>query len=223
MNIIDEAFAYTPEQHSALLYTVSSRPNPQFIYTSSPPLTGDTGDIMFALRQRGDQTAPRVAEDGPWEQDPSLGYRDWGLAGDLDHLDDLDLDDMALAAASNPALGIRRSNGSGLTHETVARERRATKGDPAGYARERLGIWPRRATGKSGVIADEVWRRQRDRDATTRRRWCVPAMWCSWCRSTRTARTRRSLRWVPGLTGRCWRRSWITGRVPGGRRAGWRT
>ncbi len=162
VNIIDEAFAYTPEQHSALLYTVSSRPNPQFIYTSSPPLTGDTGDIMFALRQRGDPTAPRVAEDGPWEQDPSLGYRDWGLAGDLDHLDDLDLDDMALAAASNPALGIRRSNGSGLTHETVARERRATKGDPAGYARERLGIWPRRATGKSGVIADEVWRRQRD-------------------------------------------------------------
>ncbi|MFE9192049.1 hypothetical protein ACFYL6_20835 [Micromonospora sp. NPDC007208] len=162
VNIIDEAFAYTAEQHSALLYTVSARPNPQFIYTSSPPLTGDTGDIMFALRHRGDPTAPRSADDGPWEQDPSLGYRDWGLVGDLDALDGIDLDDMALAAASNPALGARRSNGSGLTHETVARERRATLADPAGYARERLGIWPRRVTGRSGVIPDDVWRDQRD-------------------------------------------------------------
>ncbi|MDG4799039.1 hypothetical protein [Micromonospora sp. WMMD980] len=166
VNIIDEAFAYSPEQHSALLYTVSARPNPQFIYTSSPPLTGDTGDIMYALRQRGDPTAPRTAEDGPWERDPSLGYRDWGLAGDLDSLDDVDLDDMALAAASNPALGAQRANGSGLTHETVLRERRATLATPAGYARERLGIWPRRATGRSGVIPDEAWQRQRDPNYT---------------------------------------------------------
>ncbi len=166
LNIIDEAFAYTPEQHSALLYTVSARPNPQFIYASSPPLTGDTGEIMFALRRRGDPTSPRRDEDGPWEQDPSLGYRDWGLAGDLDHLDGVDLDDMGLAAASNPALGVKRVNGSGLTHETIVRERRATRADPAGFARERLGIWPRYTGGDDvpqwQVIPEAAWEAARD-------------------------------------------------------------
>lgn len=167
LNIIDETFAYTPEQHSALLYTVSARPNPQFIYTSSPPLTGDSGAIMFALRRRGDPTVRR-ADDESWELDPALGYRDWGIAGDLDHVDDVDLDDMELAAASNPALGIQRANGSGLTHETVLRERRATLADPAGFARERLGIWPRQTSDgapKWQVISEAAWLARRNPDS----------------------------------------------------------
>ncbi|MFC6017224.1 hypothetical protein ACFP2T_13530 [Plantactinospora solaniradicis] len=156
VNIIDETFAYTRDQHAALLYTLSARPNAQIIYTSSPPLKGDTGEIMYDLRRRGDPTALRDPEDGAWEQDDSLGYRDWGHAGDLDDIR-VDIDDMAVAAAANPALGAIRSNGSGLTLETVQRE---LKSDRAGYPRERLGIWPReiRQGRQSGPIPAELWR-----------------------------------------------------------------
>ena len=145
LNIIDEAFAYTQEQHSALLYTLSARPNPQLIYTSSPPIRGDRGEIMFELRRRGDPTAPR---EEPWVQDPSLGYRDWGLAGDLDNLDGIRLEDLSLAARTNPALGIR------ITVETVQRELRS---DRAGYPRERLGIWPTEVRTSNGAISLQHW------------------------------------------------------------------
>ncbi|GAA1065213.1 terminase large subunit [Streptomyces asiaticus] len=151
-NIIDEAFAYTAIQQDALMPTMSARPNPQIIYTSSPPLDGDdgSGEVMFALHVR--------AENGG---DDSFGWRDWGIAGDLDHLDDIDLDDRRLWAASNPALGYR------LSEEAVLRERRSM-GD-AGFARERLGVWPRKSQGNT-VIDAAAWARladpesQRDRE-----------------------------------------------------------
>lgn len=151
-NIIDEAFAYTLIQQDALMPTMSARPNPQIVYTSSPPLDGDdgSGEVMFALHAR--------AEAGG---DDSFGWRDWGVEGDLDHLDDIDLDDRALWAASNPALGYR------LSEEAVLRERRSM-GD-AGFARERLGVWPRKSQGNA-VIDAGAWAAladaasQRDRD-----------------------------------------------------------
>jgi hypothetical protein len=151
VNIIDEAFAYTPEQHAALLYTLSARANPQIIYTSSPPLNGESGEIMFDLRYRGDPTVEREPSDEPWQQDPGLGYRDWGLGGDLEFLRGVDLDDLANWAAANPALGIR------ITHETVARERRSTIGTPKEFARERCGIWPRRVGAGGGALDPTAW------------------------------------------------------------------
>lgn len=160
--IIDEAFAYTSIQHEALLYTLSARSmngNPQIIYTSSPPLTGETGDVMYSLRLRGDPTAPRPDDMPGWEQDPSLGYRDWGLPGEMEFLDGIDLDDIANWAATNPGLGIR------ITHETVARERRASMANPAGFARERLGMWPRwTRTAEQGwkVITEAQWTSRRN-------------------------------------------------------------
>lgn len=140
VNIIDEAFAYTRVQQEALMPTMSARPNPQIIYTSSPPLTGDTGEVMYALRTRADAGG-----------DDSLGWRDWGLPGDLDHLDGIDLDDPALWAQTNPAFGGR------LTAEFVARERRSM--GAAGFARERLGIWPRQIDTSKGwaVISEADW------------------------------------------------------------------
>lgn len=150
INIIDETFAYTWFQHEALLPTVSARSNPQFIYTSSPPLDGATGEVLFALRERGDPTAPRKPEDGPWVQDPELAYRDWGLAGDLENLDKVDLDDQGNWRTTNPSLGQNR-----LTIKAVERERKSM--GPAGFARERLGIWPRRVTTGAGIIPADLW------------------------------------------------------------------
>ncbi|MEV7684477.1 hypothetical protein [Streptomyces bungoensis] len=150
-NIIDEAFAYTWEQNEALMPTMRAVPNPQIIYTSTPPLSGDTGDVMYRLRER--------AEAGG---DDSLGYRDWGLDGDTEHLADIDLDDPALWQATNPAWGRR------VTEEATARDRRGMSDE--GFAREILGIWPKRAEG-STVIDPAKWARmldeasERDRDA----------------------------------------------------------
>lgn len=139
--IIDEAFAYTREQQDALMPTMGARQNPQIIYTSTPPLKGDTAEPMYALRERaeailragishGEERAMELAAA------EGLGYRDWGAAGHLDKLDKIDLDDRELWAATNPALGIRK------TAERTAKFRRAMSRE--GFAREELGIWPRR-------------------------------------------------------------------------------
>ncbi|MFB7596897.1 hypothetical protein [Streptomyces sp. NPDC056160] len=150
-NIIDEAFAYTWEQNEALMPTMRAVQNPQIIYTSTPPLSGDTGDVMYHLRER--------AEAGG---DASLGYRDWGLDGDLEHLADVDLDEPELWQATNPAWGTR------VTEEATARDRRGMSDQ--GFAREILGIWPKRAEG-STVIDPAKWAAmldeatERDRDA----------------------------------------------------------
>lgn len=140
--IIDESFAFTLEQQDALMPAMAARPNAQIVYTSSPPLNGVTGEVMFNLKRRADAGG-----------DDSLGWRDWGVAGDLDHLDQIDLDDRSLWAASNPALGMR------LTEETILRERRSM-GD-AGFARERLCIWPQLSRGNM-VIDPAVWARLAD-------------------------------------------------------------
>lgn len=150
LNIIDEAYAYTRLQQSALMPTMSARPNPQIIYASSPPLTGDTGEILYNLRYRGDPSVPRVADDPPWSQDPSLAYRDWGAAGDLDSLDEVDLGDEALWARTNPAHPGR------ISLEFIRREFRSMSRED--FARERCGIWPREITGGSGAIPAELWR-----------------------------------------------------------------
>ncbi|WP_420123196.1 hypothetical protein [Nakamurella sp.] len=154
LNIIDEAYAYTPAQQSALMPTMSARTNPQIVYASSPPLDGISGEVLFALRERGDPTAPRPADAPPWQQDESLAYRDWGAAGDLENLDGIDLGDPDLWAQTNPALPTR------ISEQFVGREFRAMSREH--FARERIGIWPRRATGRSGVIPDEVWRNRVD-------------------------------------------------------------
>jgi hypothetical protein len=148
--IIDESFAFTAEQQDALMPAMAARPNAQIIYTSSPPLNGESGEVMFNLKRRADAGG-----------DDSLGWRDWGIEGDLDHLDDLDLDDRSLWAASNPALGMR------LTEETILRERRSMGN--AGFARERLCIWPKISQGNT-VVDPAAWARltdggsQRDRE-----------------------------------------------------------
>ncbi|MFD4343415.1 hypothetical protein ACFWQ6_00785 [Streptomyces coelicoflavus] len=140
--IIDEAFAYTLIQQEALMPTMRARPNPQIIYTSSPPLDGESGDVLYMLRER--------AEAGG---DDSLGYRDWGAAGDLDHLEDVDLDDRKLWSATNPAWGTR------VTEQAMLRDRRGMS--PKGFAREILGIWPRRSQGNV-VIDPKAWAQMAD-------------------------------------------------------------
>lgn len=148
-NIIDEAFAYTRVQQSALEPTQAARPNPQTLYLSSPPLRGDTaeGEVMFALAERADKA------------DIRLGYRDWGLAATLDDLRRMSkeereafLDDRANWAASLPALGRGR-----VTEESIAHLRRTM--DEFDFAREVLGCWPVQVRQEDGwrVIPKAAW------------------------------------------------------------------
>ncbi len=136
--ILDEAYALTADQMAAMIPTLSSRPNPQIWYTSSPPLDGESGGQLYALRER--------AEGG----DRNLCWHDWGVQGvNLGELSKVDLDDRALWAATNPALGIR------ITEDFISRERATLSAED--FARERLGIWPRRISTEGGVIDAQLW------------------------------------------------------------------
>lgn len=140
-NLIDETFAYTPDQQDALMPTLVARPNAQIAYFSSPPLTGDSGEVMFELKAR--------AEVGG---DDSLGYRDWGIEGDLDDRAKLNMDDRRLWQQPNPGLSLGR-----VTEETIVRMRRSMRSkEGLGFAREMLGMWPRRREG-GGAIDPVQW------------------------------------------------------------------
>lgn len=145
---IDEAFAYTDVMHDALIPTLTARPNPQIIYTSTPPLTGDTGDVMYRLKDR--------AENGKHRR---LGYRDWGLDYSLDQRHQLDLDDQSLWAQTCPGLGCGRD---GMA-ETIENLRESMTEE--GFARELLCLWPRRnKTG--GAIDLKQWRDLTDEESS---------------------------------------------------------
>lgn len=154
--IIDEAFAYTREQQSALEPTLSARPNPQIVYLSSPPLDGRSGEVLYSLGTRAEK------------HDPTLGWRDWGLAVTLDDLLRMTaedraefLDDRRNWAAALPALGRGR-----VTEESVARLRRSM--DEFDFAREVLGCWPVQI-GDGGawqVITEDAWSAVADPSST---------------------------------------------------------
>ncbi|GLZ36223.1 hypothetical protein Lesp02_84100 [Lentzea sp. NBRC 105346] len=155
LNIIDEAYDYTPEQQDALGPTMLAVPNPQFVYTSSPPLTADTGEVLFDLRARALEMIETGVED-------ALGYRDWGLPGDLDKLDGVDFDDPDNYKRTNPALCTGR-----VTIPKIKKLRRML--GTRGFARECFGLWPRRREGGGAfdlknwaAMLDAVSRREGD-------------------------------------------------------------
>lgn len=154
VQIVDETFAYTLAQQDALAPTTLAVADEQTVYTSTPPLNGLSGEVMYSLRAR--------AEAGG---DDSLGYRDWGLGGWLDELDGVDLggpderppvdvDDPQLWARTNPALGSR------IKVERLAKLRR--KLGKLGFARESLCVWPRPVQVGAGVIDLELWAERGD-------------------------------------------------------------
>lgn len=149
--ILDEAYALTAEQMAALIPTLSSRPNPQIWYTSSPPLDGLTGDHLFNLRKRA-----KVGDD-------ALCWYDWGLEshGDWTELDLSILEDMTASereailgdeevwALTNPAMNIR------IASTFIGKERNTMPW--LDFARERCGIWPKQVKEGAGVIDVDQW------------------------------------------------------------------
>lgn len=146
LNVVDETFAFTFEQQDAIGPTQRSALNPQTIYTSSPPLDGASGEVMYKLRRRAESDAPG-----------RLGYRDFGAAGKLEDLRELGADELAKFlsgverwANTNPALGTER-----LTEEDVQDDLESMS--ELGFAREILGIWPQQVASAGGAIDPQAW------------------------------------------------------------------
>jgi hypothetical protein len=128
--ILDEAYNLSQEMMSALLPTMSARPNPQLWYTSSAPLPASVSDVLRRLCRRGR------------EGSAGLAYAEWCAPHDPKRVDLVDLDDRENWAAGNPGLGLR------LSEEFTELERKALQ--PEDFARERLGVWP-------DIDASDLW------------------------------------------------------------------
>jgi hypothetical protein len=131
--ILDEAYALTDEQMSALMPALSARPDAQICYASSAPLAEST--VLRRLGIRG-----RKGSQG-------LAYFEWCA-----ELSDAS-DDWAAVAAANPAFG-RRIHADAIIREL------GSMGDEE-FRRERLGIW--REEDVECVIDMNLWRALSDR------------------------------------------------------------
>jgi hypothetical protein len=140
--ILDEAFNLDDTAMSALLPTLSARPNPQLWYTSS---AGTEMSVQLG----------RVRRRGVKGTDPGLAFFEWSVPDDTDPEAYADPD---LWAAANPALGIR------ISVEHIARERAAMSA--AAFGQERLGVgsYPSDEDGWA-VISEKAWRAVLDPDS----------------------------------------------------------
>lgn len=139
VTILDEALGVTSDHMAAIMPTLSARSNPQLIFTTTPPK--DATAFLMALRRRG------------MAGDNRLAYFEYGAGTDGDAVD---LDDVELWRAVNPAMGIR------IAEEFVHAERRTFVDAPNEFRRERLGVWPRALGEGWQVITAQAWEDAKD-------------------------------------------------------------
>jgi hypothetical protein len=125
--VFDEAFKIPAEAMGALLPTLRAMRNTQVTYASSAPKADST--VLHSLIRRGRADDP----------DDRLFYAEWGNPPGTA------MDDVDAWYAANPALGIIRNNGTGITEEALHDEYRSlvAGGDPeliAEFSREAVGI-----------------------------------------------------------------------------------
>lgn len=153
---LDEAMYLGPDQISALMPSLSARPNPQVWYTGS---AGDKESSQFGRVRARAMLGVKNAE-GVRISDPRLMYAEWSIDACTDlclpSCDEHDRQDIVESyAKANPGLGIR------ISVEHVESERRSM--DAPSFAQERLGVgdWPVEGD-QWGVIAEEAWLRRVD-------------------------------------------------------------
>ncbi len=148
--VFDEAMILPDATVSALLPTLSARPNPQVWFTGSAvdQAIHEHGIVLARLRERGHRGDPRLAF-FEWSAD----VRDIeGREIDPSALTAEQVADPALWAEANPALGVRIS-GEDIEAELAGMDNR-------GFAVERLGIgsWPSTDPAFGAVIDLTRWR-----------------------------------------------------------------
>ena len=113
--VYDEAQELTPDQDAALKYTIAASPNPQTIYTGTPPTTNSAGTVFKTFR---DQIRKGTARNAGWAE--------WSVTESTDPWD------REAWYATNPSLG------QGLTERTIADE---SGEDDLDFNIQRLGLW----------------------------------------------------------------------------------
>lgn len=153
----DEAQELTDEQLEALLPTISAAPtgDPQQYFLGTPPSEAMAGEVFRRIRATGVEG-----------KDRRLCWEEWSIADDMDPHEGVRRW-RELAAATNPALGVR------LNITTVEDEMKAMS--PEGFCRERLGQWLSRS--KLGPFPAGSWEGGIDASSTiaadSRLMWCV--------------------------------------------------
>lgn len=140
--VFDEAQELTPAQQDAALPTASAAgeieegdADPQMIYIGTVPGPECQGTVFRELHDRAHS------------DDTTVWWLEWGATGES--LEDVDVDDVDLWYACNPAMGRRMSERVVRNeHDTMTRD---------GFARERLGWWSPTAGKPDHPIQQRRW------------------------------------------------------------------
>jgi hypothetical protein len=129
--LLDEAQILGAAAWSAILPTMSARPNPQAWLLGTPPTENDDGEVFGRLRKLGLEGKEQRVAYLEWSADP-----------------DDPIDDAETWAAANPAYGTR------INYEAIATELASMSEDQ--FRLERLGIWPS-TDGGGPVVKPARW------------------------------------------------------------------
>lgn len=128
--VIDEAQEYTDDQRSALMYTIAASPNPQTIFTGTPPTPVSSGTVFTKLRE---SALFGSAED--------TGWAEWSVEKQSD------VRDKELWYQANPSLGLR------VSERNVQAE---VGDDDIDFNIQRLGLWIQ--YNQKSAISENEWR-----------------------------------------------------------------
>lgn len=128
--VIDEAQEYTDDQRSALMYTIAASPNPQTIYTGTPPTPISSGTVFTNLREN---TLFGNSED--------TGWAEWSVSEQSDPRD------KDLWYQTNPSLGLR------VSERNIQAE---VGNDDIDFNIQRLGFWIQ--YNQKSAISENEWK-----------------------------------------------------------------
>lgn len=128
--VIDEAQEYTDDQRSALMYTIAASPNPQTIYTGTPPTPISSGTVFTKLRE---SALFGVSED--------TGWAEWSVDKQSDPRD------KSLWYQANPSLGLR------VSERNIQSE---VGNDDIDFNIQRLGLWIQ--YNQKSAISENEWK-----------------------------------------------------------------
>jgi hypothetical protein len=148
--VMDEAQELSEDALEALMPTTSSAPsgNPQWIFAGTPPGPFANGEVF-----------KRVRTEALGEKPKRLAWAEWSIADRS-----VNLNDKRVWFATNPALNLKRSNGTyALQFDVIEGER--ARFSPDGFARERCGWW-RDDAADSGPFPRGQWERGIDAESS---------------------------------------------------------
>lgn len=145
--VLDEAQALDGDLMQTILPTMSAQPDSQVWFFGTPPRKGNAW--IYTIKNAGEGCAPNTA----WF-DYGIDYIDPNTAEFRETVGTPETN-----RATNPSMGVRRPNGTGVRAKAAASE--LTKlGMTLRFAQERNGMWlPQERSADDNAIAPQVWAR----------------------------------------------------------------